>query len=147
MLRPLSVVVLPAVLSDHGLGRVWWTGGRVFRCAQLPGARCAAAVAAHAQGPRAALRLAPTAVPLRPQRAAAKGSFGTTSRFLFHPDPAEEEAKRAFFRALKAQKRLLLEAVRRERVSGRRTARPRICMLYCLRLVTSHIKFVIRSGS
>ena len=50
MLRPLSVVVLPAVLSDHGLGRVWWTGGRVFRCAQLTGARCAAAVAAHAQG-------------------------------------------------------------------------------------------------
>ena len=26
VLRPLSVVVLPAVLSDHGLGRVWWTG-------------------------------------------------------------------------------------------------------------------------
>ena len=68
MLRPLSVVVLPAVLSDHGLGRVWWTGGRVFRCAQLTGARCAAAVAAHAQGPRAALRLAPTAVPLRVER-------------------------------------------------------------------------------
>jgi len=68
LLRPLSVVVLPAVLSDHGLGRVWWTGGRVFRCAQLTGARCAAAVAAHAQGPRAALRLAPTAVPLRVER-------------------------------------------------------------------------------
>ena len=49
MLRPLSVVVLPAVLSDHGLGRVWWTGGRVFRCAQLTGARCAAAVAAQAR--------------------------------------------------------------------------------------------------
>ena len=35
MLRPLSVVVLPAVLSDHGLGRVWWTRGRAVSYTHL----------------------------------------------------------------------------------------------------------------
>lgn len=68
LLRPLSIIVLPAVLSDHGLGRVWWTEGRVFRCATLAGPRCAAAVADHAKGPRRVIGLAPEGAPLRVER-------------------------------------------------------------------------------